>query len=57
MPVTHNTTPPQASQEIVRSSARTKAAPAKAACNTLTPKRMAAKEVHTGNKMSNKASA
>jgi hypothetical protein len=53
-PVTHNTTVPHANQEMVRSNTRTKGAWVKATCNTLTPKRITAREIHTGSKMANK---
>ena len=54
-PVTHNTTATHAPQEMVRSSARTMGVAPKATCMTLTPSRMAAKEMHTGSKTANKA--
>ena len=55
MPVTHSTTANQAIHEIVRSKTRTKGASPNATCKTLTPKRIKASEMHTGNKMPNKA--
>ena len=55
MPVTHNTTANQAIHEMVRSSTRTNGAAPNATCNTLTPNRIKAKEMQTGNKMPNKA--
>ena len=47
-PLTHNTMPNQAIQDIERSSAFTQGAVASATCNTLTPTRMTTNDTSTG---------
>ncbi len=54
-PVTHSITANHAIQESVRSSKRTMGVAPKAACKTLTPNRIKAKDTHTGTKIANKA--